>query len=206
VAKPSLGRRRCNGIGEAADMDTVSKGNGRGAENSVVELLGCLDSGPITEKREPCSSIDEFEKADPALMAKLDIDSKGQVRNSINNIMIIMTNDNKWANRLSFNSFSNTVMLDDQQLVDTAITELRIDICRRYKIEVGKSKIWAVADLVARRNIINPLTEYLDSLRWDGKKRISTWIIPGVKYTFPSATITPPHARGVRGDGVPPPS
>jgi len=157
------------------------KGNGRPSDDSLLGLLSDFAAEPADEQPEAYNSRATLstneDEPDADVWAKLNVDSKGNVRNTINNVLIIMTYDPQWSGRFSYNAFSGSVMLDNTRLADTEITGFRIGIGRRYGIEPAKGKVWEVADLVARSRTFNPLSDYLNSLHWDGIERNSKWTI-----------------------------
>ncbi len=48
--------------------------------------------------------------------------------------------------------------------------------CTRHSLKVGAETIYAGALVLAEKHVVNPPREWLESLRWDGKKRVPTWL------------------------------
>ncbi|HUZ34011.1 MAG TPA: virulence-associated E family protein [Xanthobacteraceae bacterium] len=51
------------------------------------------------------------------------------------------------------------------------------ELCRqRFKFDPGVNPTWDAINLACRLNSFHPVVDYLDSVKWDGKKRIGTWL------------------------------
>lgn len=78
--------------------------------------------------------------------------------------------------RLAFNAFTQAIELDSADLADHHVAQFR-----RVMHGVGfKAKKADVADEMlscARRAPYDPLTDYLQGLKWDGTERLSRWLI-----------------------------
>jgi putative DNA primase/helicase len=85
------------------------------------------------------------------------------------------------ANRLRFDVFSmrpeyapepDTVW---RALRDEDYTAIQNLVERRYKVEFSIEAVRRQVDLEARQNEFDPVINWLEGLRWDGKPRMSTW-------------------------------
>ena len=119
----------------------------------------------------------ESRRPEDEVMAHLDVDEKGRVRNTIANVVKILKLDPTWRDRFAFDEFARGITIDGERLVDATVTEIRLDICSRYDFEPAKAKVWEVANLLAQRSPENPLVDYLEGLRWDGTERIEEWLV-----------------------------
>ena len=68
-------------------------------------------------------------------------------------------------------------LADFELLDDRAMDRLWLTIDEKFKFRSAKDFFWTVVFDEARRNSFHPVREYLDSLQWDGIKRIDTWLI-----------------------------
>jgi len=48
---------------------------------------------------------------------------------------------------------------------------------RRFGLELSPGKIKEAVDTLAFQNVVNPLAQWLDSLKWDGKPRLDNWLV-----------------------------
>lgn len=62
-------------------------------------------------------------------------------------------------------------------LQDHHVSRLWLEIEEKFRFSYGKDKFWVVIEDEARRNSYHPVCEYLDTLVWDGKPRLQTWLI-----------------------------
>lgn len=83
---------------------------------------------------------------------------------------------------VSYDEFAGTTLVTGlegfgPQLCDATLTRLRLDARRLFRLQVGKDD-WN--DMVldgARRNRVHPVKAYWAGLKWDGIKRLDTWLI-----------------------------
>ena len=119
---------------------------------------------------------------------QLDVDKFNKYENSAQNITLILRNDPRLSGRLRFNEFSGkrfTVKpfpwnTDDagypRILQDTDYAGFRNYIERVYRIS-APGKIDDAVSLELERNKFHPVRDYLESLTWDGVKRIDRLLI-----------------------------
>ena len=63
------------------------------------------------------------------------------------------------------------------QLTDDVCLLIR-ELCRkRFKFDPGLQHTWEAVNLACRKGSFHPVLNYLDRLKWDGKRRIETWLI-----------------------------
>jgi predicted P-loop ATPase len=62
-------------------------------------------------------------------------------------------------------------------LDDAAMTRLRLTMDRRFHLLPPKEMFYEVVIDTARLNGFHPVRDYLDSLAWDGVKRLDQWLI-----------------------------
>lgn len=113
---------------------------------------------------------------EPQVVAALTTTRQGGFRNNLENTVTILTLDSRWTDRLWYNERSHTDMIDEEQLVDAHVAEIRIWISQHYGFEPGKDRMFDAVTVVTHRNRRNALTDWLDSLEWDGTNRIDTWM------------------------------
>lgn len=49
-------------------------------------------------------------------------------------------------------------------------------LIENFRIEVGKDKIVEVLQVIGDKNSFHPVRDYLNSVKWDGKPRLNTWL------------------------------
>ena len=117
----------------------------------------------------------------------LDVTEKGAIRPHMSNIAKILRHHEKWSGVLGYCAFSYRVMwrkkppmmqADEEELVDADIARLRDWL----HTEIGmhppsKTEIQDAIIIVSHENRFHPVRDWLESLRWDGERRIKDWII-----------------------------
>lgn len=158
------------------------------AEDGIVKRQ--LGEERLAGAREAFNEVidEKIADADPeAWMEAMEVDRSGNYVSTINNIVLILENDPALKGAFGFNEFTNReVMLKDlpwrkykpkrNHLVDSDDSSLRHYLEYIYGIS-GERKIHDGLAVVIRKNSFHPITDYLDSLQWDGIKRLDTLLI-----------------------------
>lgn len=114
------------------------------------------------------------------LIAKLGKTDKGGVKSTTLNIVQILEADIKLAGTIKYNVFSNRIEMvgnlwwkkDSPAVDDTDIAYINMYLEANYLV-TDRKKIADAMQIVADRHRFNPVTDYLESLVWDGRERIS---------------------------------
>lgn len=115
-------------------------------------------------------------------LKKLDYDKKGNLKSTIDNAIIILENDPRIKGRLIYNEFSNRAMVIgklpwsdeiNRDWRDDDDSGVRHFLESSYNL-TGAGKIADAVNIVYQKNKIHPVREYLNSLTWDGVKRVET--------------------------------
>lgn len=121
------------------------------------------------------------EDVDPAIEEVLSKHPRtGQVENSLQNLVSILEGDQRWSKQILFDSFACRVTLHGVPLTDAAETEVSLWLSRIYGIQFVTPRVHEALVCIAKRHPIHPVQEYLDSLVWDGVRRLETWLQKGL--------------------------
>lgn len=135
-----------------------------------------------TEKLDEVMEEFEFDSNDTEWLKTLDYDNKGKLRQTIDNAVIILSNDPRIKGKLIYNEFSNRATVVgklpwsedvNRDWNDDDDAGIRHFLEQQYGL-TGASKISDAVTIVYQANKIHPVREYLDSLKWDGVKRVET--------------------------------
>lgn len=127
----------------------------------------------------------ETEELDTEWLVKLDYDNKGNLRSTIDNAVIILENDPRIKGKLLYNSFSNRATIvgklpwseyKNRDWEDDDDSGVRHFLESNYNL-TGTSKIDDAITIVYQNNKFHPVKDYLESLKWDGNKRIENLLI-----------------------------
>ncbi|HYD92240.1 MAG TPA: virulence-associated E family protein [Flavobacterium sp.] len=168
--------------------------NGTGKKPSVVAMheLASLDSEvkttigkeKILEAQELFGDIDvrKVETVTPdAWLSKMEVDGKANYLNTINNVVLILENDPAFKSKFRYNDLKKCVIIDGKlpwrgidgvvtQLVDEDYAALRHYLELIYRITASPKIDDAVA-IVAKKNTFHPIRDWIEGIKWDGKKR-----------------------------------
>lgn len=111
---------------------------------------------------------------------RLDRTEKGQVRQSIHNCLEVFRYDPILQGSICYNILTGRKDIVKpvpwektvSQLTDTDIKYFLLYLEEHYDL-VNEKKILSAMEIIANENRYHPIRDYLNSLKWDGKKRIS---------------------------------
>ena len=106
----------------------------------------------------------------------LELDSKGCVLNSITNYILYLTESSKYKDTLRYNDFTKQKEFKGKEFTDFDIHILYNDVERELGLSTYK-KIDSSLMEVFKTNTYNPIIDYLNSVEWDGKKRVERLFI-----------------------------
>lgn len=136
------------------------------------------------------SAQEEFdvveEEYDMQWLEDLEYNGQGKLRNTINNFSLIIENEPLLKDRIAYNEFSNRANVVEQlpwrakgnlqDWTDTDDSGLRCFIEKYYKI-ASTAKCSDALALSFAKHRFHPIKDYLNSLEWDGEKRVDTLFI-----------------------------
>jgi predicted P-loop ATPase len=135
----------------------------------------------------------QIRRAREKVEQEFDKDKNDRPYPSIRNVRLALT---KMGVELYYDEFADRDIIEGlpgfgPALQDDAAIRLWLRCEEEYRLAVGKEKFYAILTDCARREVRNPVVEYLQSLQWDGKQRIDTWLA-----TYLGAAETP-YSRAV---------
>lgn len=118
--------------------------------------------------------------------AQLKFTDRGGIAQTIDNVVIILSNDPKLMDCLAFNEMSHQIVTlkslpwrkvqKPSPWIDSDDAALRYYLERVYGLS-GKDRIFDAVNVVALKNSFHPVREYLDGCSWDGVPRLDTLLI-----------------------------
>lgn len=96
---------------------------------------------------------------------------------TIRNVVLVLDCDSRWRGRVHTDLLRDQITLDGQVLTDGREVEIACWLEGVYGLETGPERVHQAVAAIAERHPINPVTDYLDGLVWDGKNRIDTWLV-----------------------------
>lgn len=133
-------------------------------------------------------AFDDAPEEDTKWLKELEITAKGQIANTIKNVVLILSNDIRLSGAFYLDMFKDKpIVCDDLPWVDlkdrttmiwsdTDDAGLRWFLESEYKID-SVSKIRDAVDMAMLEKTRHPVREYLEGLTWDGEKRMETLFI-----------------------------
>ena len=106
----------------------------------------------------------------------LEVDPKGNIKNVITNYIIYLTQSSKYKDKFRYNDFTKQKEYDGREFNDFHSNILYNDIERDLELS-SRPKIESALMEVFDKNKYNPIIDYLNSVEWDGQKRIERLFI-----------------------------
>lgn len=122
---------------------------------------------------------------DESWKQQLDTTQAGGLKNSLNNIVLILENDYRFKGKLHKDTFHDRIEADalpwqrtpGKPWDDTDSDHLRIWMERTVEGKIGVSDIYTAVNATADRQAYHPVKAYLERLAWDGAPRLDTLFI-----------------------------
>lgn len=117
--------------------------------------------------------------------SRLQMTDSGSVKADIANAKLVLDNDDCWSGVLAYCDFSYRLMKrkrppfsnsDVGEWTDSDTDRLRIWLSENYSFTPKSADALGAVVVAAEENRFHPVREYLEGLKWDGKKRVSGWL------------------------------
>jgi len=128
---------------------------------------------------------EEGKELDTEWLKLLEYDKKGNIVQTIKNTVTVLENDPMLKGRIGFNEFANRAVILDKlpwgkevgaDWSDADDAGLRLYLESIYGIS-HKNKIDDALEIIFAKHTFHPVRDYLNSLEWDGNKRVDTLLI-----------------------------
>lgn len=128
------------------------------------------------------------DSADTDWLAKLELDSRGKIKSTTNNVFIILQHDERLAGKYAYDDFKGRpIVLGNlpwqryekrisPNWADSDDAGLRHYVERKYGLS-SVNKIYDAVEVAMLRSRIHPVRDYLTGLQWDGTKRVGALLI-----------------------------
>ena len=146
-------------------------------KSQMVELR--IDDSDVTDDFDDIEVGEVEETVDELWRAKLQLADNGTIKPTFLNATIILKNDDKINNIPMFNAFSGRVEIGRTGVIwDSAHSyKIRKHIGAKYQVDFPETKVEQAIEDRAQKNKFHPVQEYLESVEWDGKRRLETLFI-----------------------------
>lgn len=118
----------------------------------------------------------EIERNESSWKSQLEIDQKGEIKNSIMNYIIYLTESPKYKGRFRYNDFTKQKEFDGKEFTDFDLNVLYNDIERDLALS-SHTKVDSALMEVFYKNKYNPIKDYLNNVEWDGVIRVEQLFI-----------------------------
>lgn len=95
---------------------------------------------------------------------------------SLLNLDTILRGDPLFAQSIRWNELKQAIQWDGRALQDHDVTNLRLAIVERHRVEFTAQQVMDVMGSVARGNAFHPVRAWLSTLEWDGVERLDHWL------------------------------
>ncbi|MBS0175423.1 MAG: hypothetical protein JSR64_15390 [Nitrospira sp.] len=131
--------------------------------------------------------IEEVEAYDDSWREKLEVDRKGNIFGTIDNITLILENDPYFRGRIAYDDFEKCevairdlpwrkVSWQTRRLLDRDDANIRHYLEKAYGIS-HLTKTKDAMQVWAQKTVFHPVKDYLNGLTWDGEPRVDTLLV-----------------------------
>jgi predicted P-loop ATPase len=103
---------------------------------------------------------------------KSDKEGNRKIMTTKNNLLTILTEHPDFMGRLRFNEFTHQSEFDGHIITDIDYTRIEFELSSKLWLEFNRSVVINNVEMIASLNRYNPLVDYLNSIKWDGKDRV----------------------------------
>lgn len=116
---------------------------------------------------------------------RLLVNREGNLKSDISNIDLVLQNDDDWCGVLGYCDFSYRIIKrkpppyeygEVGEWTDADNTRLRIWLSNKYGFTPKAADAQDAVLVAAQARRFHPVREYLNSLRWDGQRRVRSWL------------------------------
>lgn len=120
---------------------------------------------------------------DTEWVQKLDMTAKGGLCNTLNNMVLILQNDERFVGKIRADLLRNDAVVSGDlpwkrpkniAWRDTDTDQLQLFFARTFDKEPAPSKLWTAVNVVSDDNSFHPIRDYLNGLLWDGVPRLDS--------------------------------
>jgi predicted P-loop ATPase len=148
----------------------------------------------VVGKRHPASDFDELPELDKpkelVASTRWDLYSSGLLKKTLINVIHLMDILPDLKDILSYNQFTRDIEFTRQApwhvdpmqqsspkvWSDSDAIGLKFYLAAKKELEVNVNMIHEAAVLVSKHNTYHPVKNYLESIQWDKKPRVATWL------------------------------
>jgi len=124
--------------------------------------------------------------------ARILTNEKGKPRKVVANATLILENDPAWSGVLAYDEFAETIVTlkappwrscdappdcKPGDWTDQDTTRMQAWLSDFHGLDLGDGPTLAAVAVAAIKKRVHPVRDWLDGLRWDGKRRATTWLV-----------------------------
>jgi len=110
---------------------------------------------------------------------------KGEAKKLLANVILVLSNADEWAGAVAWDEFAERIVIlrecpagSPGQWTDLADARAAMWLQQsKWRIEAGPDMVAAAIRVVSDNARFHPVRGFLESLKWDGAKRIDTWLV-----------------------------
>lgn len=156
-----------NGYKDANELLIINKG-------TLIENLNEQISKALSFNRDKyLHQIEEEEKDNTHWKDKLKHNnSDNSVKNTLSNLNLILSNDERYQDKIEFNELTNMITFNRENWTDIQESHLKLYLEQSYDLLASLENISHICNIIADIHRYHPIKEYIESTRWDGISRI----------------------------------
>jgi predicted P-loop ATPase len=133
-------------------------------------------------------SVETFPTGPEIWLQQCSKDSKKKPLCNLANVLIALRLDTDFRDAYAFDEMQQSVMLTHEigsplgdslqpwPATDADVTHLQDWLQQKGLRRIGRNDVYNAMDWYARQRAYHPVREYLESLEWDGQRRVNAWL------------------------------
>jgi len=109
----------------------------------------------------------------------LDLNEHGRYQKNTTNLMLYLQHLPFFGKKLRYNELADNVEWQGRAFADTDYVDIRV-LLEKGRLPFDRKELAECVSRAARFHSFNPVTAYLNGLRWDGKDRLDRWLVEGL--------------------------
>lgn len=116
---------------------------------------------------------------------------EGTIESTVANVITILGNADEWAGVFVWDEFGQVITtacvppwdpddapadLQSGEWTDSDTVRAQAWLARHYSLKVGRECVYDAVRVLAEKKTINPPKAWLESLKWDGQRRVGDWL------------------------------
>lgn len=128
----------------------------------AAQIMSTENTGQIKSWRDELEVVGSYDKQG---------NYNVKIEKTVQNIMVMLQKRPDFAGKIQYDEFMNRVIYGERTIRDEDVAFIRTEVEKELQF-YNRDKTYDAISNIAMENKFHPVKDYLDNLKWDGKKRV----------------------------------